>query len=107
MNGTTNAKTMLLVGATSDIGRAIADAYAAAGWRIVLVGRNHEACERNARDLEIRYGAAVPVLDLDIGTSDRFTPFVETLPQLPDTVVSVVGLLGDQDRAEAELAHAI
>jgi decaprenylphospho-beta-D-erythro-pentofuranosid-2-ulose 2-reductase len=106
MNETTNAKTMLLVGATSDIGRAIAEAYAAAGWRIVLVGRNRESCERNARDLEIRYGAAVPVLDLDIGTSDRFASFVETLPQIPDTVVSVVGLLGDQHRAEAELTHA-
>jgi decaprenylphospho-beta-D-erythro-pentofuranosid-2-ulose 2-reductase len=101
-----NARTMLLLGATSDIGRAIAEAYAAAGWRIVLVGRNREVSERNARDLEIRYGAAVPVLDLDIGTSDRFASFVETLPQLPDTVVSVVGLLGDQHRAEAELAHA-
>ena len=108
MNETTkpNAKTMLLLGATSDIGRAIADTYAAAGWRIILAGRNRSGCERNARDLEIRHGAAVPVLDLDISASGRFPSFLDALPQLPDTVVSVVGLLGDQRRAESELDHA-
>jgi decaprenylphospho-beta-D-erythro-pentofuranosid-2-ulose 2-reductase len=101
-----SAKTMLLLGATSDIGRAIAAAYAAAGWRVILAGRDRLGCERNARDLETRYGGAVPVLDLDIGATDRFAALLDALPQLPDTVVCVVGLLGDQRRAESEPAHA-
>jgi short-subunit dehydrogenase len=101
-----SARTMLLLGATSDIGRAVAAVYAAAGWRIILAGRNRAGCERNARDLETRYGITVPVLDLDIGASDRFASFLDGLPLLPDTVVSVVGLLGNQHRAESESAHA-
>lgn len=99
-------KTMLLLGATSDIGHAVAAAYAAVGWRIVLAGRNRAGCERNARDLATRYGASVAVVDFDVCAVDRFQALLEGLPQLPDTVVSVIGLLGDQRCAEHDVAHA-
>jgi short-subunit dehydrogenase len=99
-------KTMLLLGATSDIGRTIAAAYASAGWRIILAARNRAGCERDARDLATRYAASVQVVDFDVCVTDRFQLFLEGLPQLPDTVVSVVGLLGNQTRAETDLSHA-
>jgi decaprenylphospho-beta-D-erythro-pentofuranosid-2-ulose 2-reductase len=99
-------KTMLLLGATSDIGHAVATAYAAAGWRIVLAGRDRAGCERNAHDLKTRYDAPVLVVEFDVNAVDRFQSFLDGLPQLPDTVVSVIGLLGEQGRAENELAHA-
>jgi short-subunit dehydrogenase len=98
-------KTLLLLGGTSDIGRAIASAYAGAGWRIVLAARDRASCERNARDLTARHGGAVEVADFDIGATDRFAAFLDARP-LPDTVVSVVGMLGEQPRAETDLAHA-
>jgi len=100
------ARTMLLLGATSEIGHAVAAAYAAAGWRIVLAGRNRAGCERNARDLTTRYGASVIVVDFDVSALERFQQFLDALPQLPDTVVSVIGLLGEQGRAEREPTHA-
>jgi decaprenylphospho-beta-D-erythro-pentofuranosid-2-ulose 2-reductase len=44
-------KTMLLLGATSDIGRATALQYAQAGWQVLLAARNVEAARRlSARD---------------------------------------------------------
>jgi decaprenylphospho-beta-D-erythro-pentofuranosid-2-ulose 2-reductase len=98
---------MLLLGATSDIGRAVAAAYAQAGWHIILAARNRVHCERNAHDLATRYSASVQVIDFDVCASERYEAFLKSLPLLPDTVVSVVGLLGDQKRAEKVLSHAI
>ena len=45
------SKTLLLVGGTSDIGRATALHYAQAGWRVQLAARNEEEARRNADDI--------------------------------------------------------
>src|SRR5215207_386490 len=99
-------KTLLLVGATSDIGRATALQYAQAGWQVLLAARNVEAAQREADDIATRTGAEVGVHGLDILETQRFTGFVDELPALPDTVACVVGELGEQARAQADLDHA-
>jgi decaprenylphospho-beta-D-erythro-pentofuranosid-2-ulose 2-reductase len=99
-------KTLLVLGGTSDIGRATALHYAAAGWRVLLTARDAEAGRRNADDIAARAGAAVSVHLLDVLDTECFRSFVDGLPVLPDTVVSVVGELGDQARAESDLEHA-
>lgn len=99
-------KTLLLVGGTSDIGRATALRYAAAGWRVLLAARNAEAAQRNADDAAARTGAPVTVHTLDVLDTDSFPGFVDGLPALPDTIVCVVGELGDQPRAQTDPAHA-
>jgi hypothetical protein len=103
---TNNGKTLLLIGATSDIGRATALAYAMAGWDVQLAGRTPEAVEREADDIRTRSGRDVSVHRLDILETDHLESFVDTLPILPDTVVCVVGEMGEQARAERESAHA-
>ena len=100
------AKTLLLVGGTSDIGRATALRYAAAGWRVLLAARNAEAAQRNADDAAARTGVPVSVHALDVLDAASFAAFIDGLPVLPDTVVCVVGELGDQARAETDLEHA-
>jgi decaprenylphospho-beta-D-erythro-pentofuranosid-2-ulose 2-reductase len=92
----TNASSVLIVGGTSDIGRATAKAYADRGWNVMLAGRNIAECERNADDIAVRSGRRPDVKELDILRTDGFAAFVDGLPDLPDTVVCVVGLLGDQ-----------
>lgn len=99
-------KTLLLVGGTSDIGRATALRYAEAGWRVLLAARDPESARRNADDIAARTGASAEVVAFDVLDTDRFETFVEGLPALPDTVVCVVGELGDQARAQSDLAHA-
>ncbi len=103
---TENRKTMLLIGATSDIGRATAMAYAEAGWQVLLAARNVPSAQRNADDIATRTGAGVQVHALDILHSDAMPGFVDSLPVLPDTVVCVVGEMGDQERAQVEFDHA-
>jgi decaprenylphospho-beta-D-erythro-pentofuranosid-2-ulose 2-reductase len=102
----TSERTLLLVGGTSDIGRATALCYAEAGWRVILAARDEEAARRNADDIGNRTGAEVSTVRLDILDSERFASFLDALPAQPDTVVCVVGELGDQARGETDAAYA-
>lgn len=100
-------RTVLVVGGTSDIGHATALCYAQAGWQVLLAARNPEAGRRNADDIATRTGVSATVHELDILDTDQHPAFVEGLPLLPDTVVCVVGELGDQTRAQTDRAHAV
>lgn len=99
-------KTLLLVGGTSDIGRATALRYGQAGWNIVLAGRNAAELQRSADDIATRSGATVSTAVLDLLETGRFQGFLEGLDTLPDTAVCVVGELGSQTSAEKDMAHA-
>jgi len=99
-------KTLLILGGTSDIARATAIHYAQAGWRIILAARNTEATSRNANDISTRTGNNVEVIRLDILQTGEFHKIVEGLASLPDTVVCLVGELGDQLRAQTDSNYA-
>src|SRR5262249_57441743 len=98
-------KTLLLLGETSDIGRATAQRYAEAGWRILLAARDVEAAERNARDIAARTGASVSVHPFDVLDAGGFAAFIERLPAPPNTVVCVLRTLGGEPPGEREMAH--
>jgi short-subunit dehydrogenase len=99
-------KTLLVLGGTSDIGRTTALAFAANGWTIQLAGRDVEALRREARDIHARASVNVSIHPFDLLDTGGFAAFVDALPALPDTVLCVVGLLGEQHRAETDLDHA-
>ena len=99
-------KTILLLGGTSDIGRATALVYAQAGYRVIVAARNLEAAGRNAQDITTRTGAQLNLVLLDILRTDQLKIFVDGLPELPDIVVCVIGELGDQRRAQTDFDHA-
>lgn len=90
----TTRETVLIIGATSDIGYATARAYANAGWDILLAARDVPSAQRNATDLATRFQAEVPVFELDLQNVDTFATVLDNLPVLPDTAVCVVGDLG-------------
>jgi decaprenylphospho-beta-D-erythro-pentofuranosid-2-ulose 2-reductase len=100
------AQSLLVLGGTSDIGRASALCFAKAGARILLAGRDRDALQREAQDIEARTGAAVSLHEIDILDTGGFETFIRDLPMLPDTVLCVIGLLGDQTRAESDPIHA-
>lgn len=98
---------VLILGGTSDIGQSVASAYATAGWQVILAAREHAAAERNARDLALRHKVQVDVITFDVCAISEHSAFLDRLGTLPDTIVSVVGMLGDQMRAQADSVHAI
>lgn len=99
-------QTLLLIGATSDIGRATALVYAQAGWNIILAARDEATARRNRDDIAARSSVDVIIRGVDILRTRRLQSFVDNLPVLPDTVVCVVGALGNQERAQWDVNHA-
>jgi decaprenylphospho-beta-D-erythro-pentofuranosid-2-ulose 2-reductase len=98
--------TVLVVGGTSDIGRATALRYAQAGWAVQLAARNLLEAQRNADDIAIRTGAKVSVHYLDVLETQRFDEFTDSLSPAPDTVICLIGDLGDQYRAQSDPEYA-
>ena len=99
-------RAVLILGGTSDIARATALAFAKRGWTVRLAGRSLSELQREADDISARAGRAVTIHEFDVLSSGSFAAFADALPGLPDVVISVVGLLGDQARAETDLDHA-
>lgn len=99
-------KSVLVLGGTSDVGRATARAFAAEGWAVRLAGRDAEGLAREAADVATRSGRPVETAPFDVLETATFPAFVDALPELPDVVVCVIGVLGDQRRAETDLDHA-
>ncbi|MGL9619062.1 SDR family oxidoreductase [Bradyrhizobium sp. U531] len=102
----TSSKSVLVLGGSSDIGRAAARAFAKAGYDVGLAGRDVAALEPDAADLRARYDVAVGLHPFDVLDTASFEGFAAGLPALPDVVISIVGLLGQQQNAESDLAHA-
>ncbi|MGN1287889.1 MAG: SDR family oxidoreductase [Bradyrhizobium sp.] len=105
----TGTKSILVIGGSSDIGHATALRYAKEGWRVTLAASDLEAAQRNADDIRTRSGVETTVQSLDVLQTAQLAGFVAGPSVLPDTVVCVVGELGDQLRAQTdpELATTI
>lgn len=102
----TSRKTAIVLGGSSDIGRATARAFANAGYDVALAGRDVAVLEPDAADLRARYNVEVGLHKFDVLDTASFDGFVGALPTLPDVVISIVGLLGTQETAQSDLAQA-
>ena len=98
-------KTALIIGATSDIGRAIAHRLAGDGYALQLAGRDPVRLDREIRDLQHRCGSAAAYF-CDVIEDRGGATFLDTLDSLPDVAVCVVGLLGDQAASQRDPAAA-
>src|SRR5262249_6839609 len=99
--------TVLILGGTSTIGRAIASELAAQGFDLALAGRDEAELAVVATDLHLRHHVATSAPPFDADDADRHGALLA--PCLtPDLrgVVLAVGYLGDQRRAERDAAEA-
>ncbi len=97
------ASPVLILGARSDIGRALARAYAARGATVILAARGDMEAER--QDLALRANVNVRAVAFDVTDGDP-DGFFARLGETPGTIVMVAGLLGDQARSAADDAEA-
>ncbi|MBB4154456.1 short-subunit dehydrogenase [Sphingomonas jinjuensis] len=97
------ASPVVILGARSDIGRALARGYAAKGAHVILAARGDIEADR--RDLEVRSGGQPKAVAFDV-TDGAPDAFFAGLGETPGTVVMVAGLLGDQDRSASDDAEA-
>lgn len=96
---------VLILGAASDMAVAIARQLAMQGYSITLAGRNAERLAAIEGDLRIRYKAMVTSVYFDALDFDSHAQFYQALPEKPDIVICVFGLLGDQREAQQHWEH--
>lgn len=97
---------VLILGARSDIGKAVAHKFAALGYPIQLAARNASALEADKTDMELRYGVSVSLHEFDALATDTHEAFVAGLPVLPQIAVCAVGLMGLQAENERDVSAA-
>ena len=96
-------QTVLIIGARSDMGVAVARAFAAKGYAVQLAARDSASLADNRQDLITRHGVEVSLHDVDALDLESHEAFVNSLPVLPDVVVCAVGYMGEQKRNETSL----
>lgn len=97
---------LLIIGAKSDIAMAVAREYAKHGYNIYLAARNVNTLEDFVSDITTRTQSKVKLIELDILDCDDHQSFYEKLEEKPLGVVSAVGYLGNQEKAQSDFSEA-
>lgn len=98
--------TVLVLGARSDMARAVAMSFAAEGHPIQLAARNSAALEADRADIALRHNVAVTLHEFDALNTASHADFVAALVPLPEVAVCVVGYMGEQEINERDQAAA-
>lgn len=99
MRGCDPARPVLLLGAGSEIGRALARLWAAEGRALILAGRDPDRLARDAADLRLRFGARAEVRAWDARDAAGAPDWLDALPEIPGVVVCLAGAM------DPEAAH--
>jgi decaprenylphospho-beta-D-erythro-pentofuranosid-2-ulose 2-reductase len=97
---------VLIIGAKSDIAKATAREYARHGYDLYLAARNTSELEAFANDINVRMQRTVKTVELDVLDYGSHRAFYEQLEEAPMGVVSAVGYLGDQAKAQKDFQEA-
>ena len=97
---------VLIIGAKSDIAKATAKEYAKHGHNLYLAARNSNDLEEFANDIEVRTQRKVKLIELDILDYESHQDVFDNLDEKPLGVISAVGYLGDQDKAQTDFTEA-
>lgn len=90
--------TILVLGATSDIGFAIAKKFASKKFDVQLAARNTEQLQPFQSDIQIRYGVACSLHTFDALDFASHQSFYNNLPTKPDVTVYVIGYMNDNEK---------
>jgi decaprenylphospho-beta-D-erythro-pentofuranosid-2-ulose 2-reductase len=98
---------VLILGARSDIGLAVAHRFAKCGHPVQLAARNATTLEADRTDIALRYNVRVTAHEFDALATGTHGQFVDELPELPQIAVCSVGVLGVQAKGERDIATAV
>lgn len=98
---------LLVLGANSDIARALAAQFAQAEKaNLYLASRDLELLDKKARDLAIRYQVKAVPLYFEATDYASHREFYQKLDPKPDGVVLAFGYLGDQEKGQEDFQEA-
>ncbi|SMG41879.1 Short-chain dehydrogenase [Marivirga sericea] len=87
---------ILILGATSDMAKALVSELANDKHHFFLAGRNINRLEPFSKDLLIRFDAQSTLIDFDAQDCESHEEFYKQLTLKPEWVISFIGYLGDQ-----------
>jgi short-subunit dehydrogenase len=96
---------VLIIGANSDIGKAVARAYAREGFDLYLASRRISENREFSDDIRIRFDRQVECVELDVLDYESHQTCYETLVAQPVGVIVFVGYLGDQISAQSDFSE--
>jgi decaprenylphospho-beta-D-erythro-pentofuranosid-2-ulose 2-reductase len=91
--------TVLILGATSDIGMAIARKFGSEKYDILLAARKPEQLSPLESDIHIRYGVHCSSLAFDALQYGTHAGFFSSLQPKPEISICVFGILEDEEQA--------
>ena len=100
-------KTILILGARSDIGLAAAHAFAAKGYGVQLAARRAAELAAQKADIEVRFAVPVSLHECDALDLASHEAFVSGLPVLPDVAVCAIGTMGEQAENEQSAEKSV
>jgi short-subunit dehydrogenase len=89
--------TVLILGATSDIGQAIAVKFAREGYDLQLAARNTDDISALRSDCSLRYGIKCTTHVFDASATGSHQTFYTSLPVSPDVTMLVFGYMDDNE----------
>lgn len=99
-------ETILILGATSDIGIAIAKKFAAQNYHIQLAARSTAQLEPVKSDIEIRYKVNCTLHAFDALKYSEHKAFFESLTHKPGITISIFGTMHEEEDAFNDWALA-
>jgi decaprenylphospho-beta-D-erythro-pentofuranosid-2-ulose 2-reductase len=97
--------TVLILGATSDMGYAIAKKFAAEGYDVQLAARKPEQLSAYQSDLQIRHNRQCSVHAFDALDFGSHASFYNSLSPRPDVSICVVGYMNDNEKVIQDWAE--
>lgn len=99
--------TVLIIGAKSDIAKAVAREYAHHGYDLCLAARNIEEVSSLKSDIEIRSGQKVALKEFDIIDFAAHENFYNSLEAKPLGVIVVAGYMAEQKECENDFTKTL
>lgn len=99
--------TVLILGASSDIGSAIARKFASEKHDVQLAGRNPGQLQPLQSDIQIRFGVSCTLHSFDAASFESHAPFYHSLSPKPDVSVYVIGYMNDNEKVAGSLEETL
>ena len=97
---------ILIIGAKSDIAKATAREYVKHGHDLFLAARNSDELKEFADDITVRTQRIVKLVELNILDYKSHQAFYDSLEEKPLGVISAIGYLGEQEKAQTDFSEA-
>ena len=100
-------KYVLILGAKSDIAKAITVEYAINGYNLILAAREVEELKEFSNELKAKYKISIQLKGIDVLDFSSHKLFIDELEIKPYGVICCVGYLGNQRLAEKDINEAL